>query len=188
MRIYRRNYGPRGPKQYKYIFRDNIFPSDILSAKGSSNRGLKDKREGKADGISTGSDRRSIRDAKGYPYGVNSGNPKALEMLDIEQAFIEEVKRRLEGTLIRYSARLELFNIAKSLGIDRFRANLLIAQTQLRAYKDPAVKEAIKAAGRSGTDTEDTYQGRFQDKLIFLGILFLFVAVVDFLIIKFVLN
>ncbi len=50
-----------------------------------------------------------------------------------EIVFIDEVRQRLDGRILRYSCREELLRRAKALGIGRFDANLLIASAQHQA-------------------------------------------------------
>ncbi|MGA2497733.1 MAG: hypothetical protein ABSH20_08330 [Tepidisphaeraceae bacterium] len=50
-----------------------------------------------------------------------------------EIVFIDEVRQRLDGRVLRYSCREELLSRAEELGIGRFDANLLIASVQHHA-------------------------------------------------------
>ncbi len=99
---------------------------------------------------------------------------------DPEEQFIEEIKTHLEGTLLRYSARLKLFKYAEKLGIDRFRANLLIAQTQLQAYKTPYKKPK----NNSHREIPQTTKSTFKDKVILIGTILLISAFIDLIIIR----
>ena len=45
-------------------------------------------------------------------------------------SFAQLVADRLEGSVLRYSARLDLLEVAAGLGISRFHANLIIAAVQ----------------------------------------------------------
>jgi hypothetical protein len=73
----------------------------------------------------------------------------------IEALFVREVNSSIEGGLLRYSKRLELMDYAGSLGIERFRATLLIAQAQHRAEYDrpqeePSQEDAESSEASSG--------------------------------------
>jgi hypothetical protein len=59
-------------------------------------------------------------------------------------AFAEEVARRLEGTVLRYSQRRLLMNAARQMGIGEFEANLVIAavQHERRGSSPPPVTRA----------------------------------------------
>lgn len=49
------------------------------------------------------------------------------------QQFLAAVEQAMEGPFIRYSKRLQLMELAKTLRISRFQANLLVAQVLQRA-------------------------------------------------------
>jgi hypothetical protein len=51
----------------------------------------------------------------------------------VEIVFINEVRQRLDGRILRYTCREELLGLAEELGIGRFEANLLIAGAQHQA-------------------------------------------------------
>lgn len=84
-------------------------------------------------------DRRPSINRSTGPYHFNSANNlhpftpadtpmTAQQKNQIEDDFCKEVIYRLEGDLIRYSARQELLQIAHTKGISPFQANLLMAQ------------------------------------------------------------
>lgn len=51
--------------------------------------------------------------------------------------FAREVLDRLDGPILRYSMRLELYKLARRLGLSTFDANLVIAQAQHAAGGTP---------------------------------------------------
>lgn len=60
--------------------------------------------------------------------------------------FVRAVIERLDGTVLRYSLRLELLDIAGRLGLTRFDANVIIAQVQHHAgIYDARLAEPPKA-------------------------------------------
>jgi len=50
----------------------------------------------------------------------------------VEARFADAVESALEGGLLRYSKRLELLGIARSWGLERFQATLIMALVQYR--------------------------------------------------------
>lgn len=52
--------------------------------------------------------------------------------------FVREVIERLDGPILRYSVRLELYKLARRLGLSLFDANLMIAQAQHARADSPA--------------------------------------------------
>ncbi|MFI5379769.1 MAG: hypothetical protein ACHRHE_10760 [Tepidisphaerales bacterium] len=74
-----------------------------------------------------------MTDKNGWMTGKNvcPTSPVAAEIV-----FIDEVRRRLDGRVLRYSCREELLRRAAELGIARFEANLLIATAQHQASCD----------------------------------------------------
>jgi hypothetical protein len=60
---------------------------------------------------------------------------------DPRSQFADEVLSRLDGSILRYSMRLELLDIARSMKLSRFEASLIIAQVQHRSAK-PSVRAA----------------------------------------------
>jgi len=56
------------------------------------------------------------------------------------ERFAGEVINRLDGTILRYSMRLQLLHIGGQLGLSRFDACLIIAQVQHRATQAPPAR------------------------------------------------
>jgi len=102
-----------------------------------------------------------------------------------QEQFERAVQRGMEGPFLRYSKRLELMELAKSLGLNRFQANLFIAQVQQRVNgQAPLLADRYESAKVPGTQDADDHP-RWRDKLILLGGLFIVAALVDMILVKF---
>lgn len=101
----------------------------------------------------------------------------------LEREFVVAVEQAMEGSLIRYSKRLELMAMAERKGIGRFEANLLIAQTQQRTghAEDILVRVPQTQTENGGHDTEADSR---RDKLFLLAALFIVSAIVDMVLVK----
>ena len=114
---------------------------------------------------------------KSYTRGIIG--PQSLEISGrIDQRFILAVEEAMEGTLIRYSKRLELLRMADELKIDRFKANLFIAQVQQRF--GGTFSEFQKCHNEPKKDSVVC-----NDKVFMLAAIFIICALVDLALIKF---
>lgn len=93
---------------------------------------------------------------------------------DPRPEFILAIENSMEGSLIRYSKRLELLDLAKKLQLDRFEANLMIAQVQQEKKHLPVPKNIH----------EDQQEKSLRDKFFMAAALFIVVALFDMMIIK----
>jgi len=69
-----------------------------------------------------------------------ASTPSVLDHLPVmpthsARAFAVAVEQKMEGPILRYSARQQLLAMAKQRGIDRFQANLMIAAVQHQAMQ-----------------------------------------------------
>jgi hypothetical protein len=143
---------------------------------GLRSRSFKIDSEQTSDRVSTpGMYRPSILPRTSGPV-VPSANPS-------EREFVAAVSQAMEGSLIRYSKRLELMAMAERMGIGRFQANLLIAQTQQRTGRADEILIRVPEK-QMGTDRQDTGDDNRRDKLFLLAALFIISAIVDMVIVK----
>ena len=112
-------------------------------------------------------------------------DPVSPSLNQVEREFVAAISQAMEGSLIRYSKRLELMAMAQRQGIGRFQANLLIAQTQQRTgqageilIRDPASDESND---QSHIEAQETSR---RDKLFLLAALFIISAIVDMVLVK----
>lgn len=96
--------------------------------------------------------------------------------------FAEAVAERLEGGLLRYSKRLELLELAKELGIERFQAALLIAQVQYRQGRLGPVAGAEPEGVRVGSGLPAA--NRRAEMFLKAAALFLIAALIDLIIVQ----
>ena len=97
----------------------------------------------------------------------------------METAFAAAVAEALEGGLLRYSKRLELMKLGKELGIDRFQAALIIAQTQYRKGH-----LAFSAGQEAADDEAGRERIRRSELLLKIAALVLTAALADLLIVR----
>jgi hypothetical protein len=117
------------------------------------------------------------------PRGV--GRHRGLSSEDpVQREFAAAVSQAMEGSLIRYSKRLELMALAERLGIGRFEANLLIAQVQQRTggADEILIHESLdESREKRSSETQET-DGK--DTLFLLAALFIISALVDMVLVK----
>jgi hypothetical protein len=105
-----------------------------------------------------------------------------------QERFVMAVEQALEGPFIRYSKRLQLLELAKDLNINRFQANLLIAQVLNRNGGLPlSVSDPYESAEEPKMKPE-TPAFDWRERFYFIAALFILAAIVDLALVKFVFS
>jgi hypothetical protein len=125
-----------------------------------------------------------------YQSSVLTQHEEVLPPLDssTEREFLSAVSDAMEGSLIRYSKRLELMAKAERMGIGRFQANLLIAQAQQGTGHADEILVREPATHKTNAGTAKQEETTRQDKLFLLAAIFIVSAIVDMVIVKFFLH
>jgi len=102
----------------------------------------------------------------------------------VEDRYCREVIYRLEGDLIRYESRRELLGLAQELGMEAFRANLLIAQIveavrQHKLYVDKGLRGRRVRGRRGGKAGASAGRGKKLGKGVVAGAVVVLAVVVD---------
>jgi len=106
-----------------------------------------------------------------------------LNQLERDREFISKVHQALEGGLLRYSRRLELLDLAKQMGINRFEATLMIARVQCRNGDLPLLEEPED--GADGTDLTEAHNVSRRSELYLKAVAVLvIVALADLIIVR----
>jgi hypothetical protein len=102
-----------------------------------------------------------------------------------QQQFLAAVEKAMEGPFIRYSKRLQLMELAKSLRIGRFQANLLIAQVQQRTGgMGPVLTDSYESS--TVPTTEPAVSGtNGRDRFFLFAALFIIAALADLALVRF---
>ncbi len=104
---------------------------------------------------------------------------------DIKLKFISAVESAMEGSLIRYSRRVKLLELAEKLGIERFEANLLIAQAQRKYLKSDNKSLIIRNSGNSGNVENESPSTSIKEKLFVAAAIFIIAALTDMILIRY---
>jgi len=97
-----------------------------------------------------------------------------------EQRYMQAVEQAMEGPFIRYSKRLELMKLAKELRINRFQANLMIAQAQQRTGRImDTLSDAYESVEVSPVETKESTSGGWRERIILFGTIFIVAALAD---------
>ncbi len=105
-----------------------------------------------------------------------------------QEHFVMAVEQALEGPFIRYSKRLQLLELAKDLNINRFQANLLIAQVLNReGGLAVAVSDPYESSEVPKMKTEEP-SFDWRERFYFIAALFIIAAIVDLALVKFVFS
>ncbi|MFA5863743.1 MAG: hypothetical protein WC975_03555 [Phycisphaerae bacterium] len=104
---------------------------------------------------------------------------------DSQRQFLLSVENAMEGSLIRYSKRLQLMDLAEELKINRFQANLLIAQVQQRSGGIlPLLPKNQEHSVLPRVKNKDE-QNAWRDRIFLAAALFIVCALVDLVLVKF---
>jgi hypothetical protein len=103
-----------------------------------------------------------------------------------QEQFVAVVEKALEGPFLRYSKRLELLELAKELKINRFQANLLIAQVLNReGGLSLSVSDPYESTELPKTNPAPP-AGVLRERLFLAAALFIIAALIDMALVKFV--
>ncbi len=114
------------------------------------------------------------------PAGTKTRSP--------QEQFVTAVEEALEGPFIRYSKRLQLMELAKDLNINRFQANLLIAQVLNReGGLELVTSDPYESAEMPKIKTEESAPD-WRERFYFFAALFIVAAIIDLALVKFVFS
>ncbi len=113
--------------------------------------------------------------------------PENASALNPEQRFMQAVGQAMEGPFIRYSKRLELMDLAKELHINRFQANLLIAQAQQQGGNImDTLSDPYESTESPVMKSQEPVRENWRDKVCLFGAIFILAALADLALMKFV--
>ncbi len=110
--------------------------------------------------------------------------PSEYRRGDNYRRFTLAIREAMEGGLLRYSRRMKLLELADELGIERFDANLIIAQVQRRVLKDKSsvgTGDGLSAESVNGENREKS----LREKFFTAAAIFLLAALTDLVLIRY---
>ena len=109
---------------------------------------------------------------------------------DIYRKFISAIESAMEGELIRYSRRVKLLKLAERLGIERFEANLIIAQTQRRIAREMSNAPRTTKSVSSNQSISELRKEKetLKEKFFVAAAIFIIAAITDLVLIRYLFN